>query len=163
MGKGSKMAKKDSGNSKTVEMLQKAFRMEVETVINYLANSIHLDGMRAEEVKRSLGADITEELGHATRIAQRIKQLRGRIPGSLELKFDQKGLRPPQTTTDVKSVVVGVIEAEKSAIEHYRAIIEHCEQSGDPVTVDLATELLGDEEEHRSQFEGFYAEIELGT
>jgi bacterioferritin len=141
-----------------IEMLQKAYRMEIETVANYLANSVHLDGVRAEEVKRSLNEDITEELGHAERLANRIKQLGGRIPGSLELQFDQESLRPPQDTTDVLCVVDGVVEAEKSAIAHYRDVIDAAE-STDPVTVDLATQLMADEEEHRTLFEGFQREI----
>lgn len=140
------------------EMLQQAYCMEVETVANYLANSVHLDGVQAEEVKRSLNADIAEELGHAERLANRIKQLDGRIPGSLELQFDQESLRPPQETTDVLSVVEGVIEAEKSAIAHYRDIIQAAEGT-DPVTVDLATRLMADEEEHRTLFEGFHREM----
>ncbi len=67
----------------TIRLLQKAYRMELETVMNYLANSIHLDGMLAEEVKRALSSDVTEELGHARRLASRMNQLGGRIPGSL--------------------------------------------------------------------------------
>ena len=31
-----------------VELLKKAYSMELETVTNYLANSINLDGVRAE-------------------------------------------------------------------------------------------------------------------
>ena len=146
----------------TVQLLQKAYRMEVETVMNYLANSVYLDGMQAEEVKRALSADVTEELGHARRLAQRLKQIGGRIPGSLELKFDQESLRPPQATTDVKSVINGVIEAENSAIEHYRDIIHHAESNDDPVTADLATQILADEEEHLRLFEGFLAALECG-
>ena len=144
----------------TVQMLQKAYRMEVETVMNYLANSIYLDGMLAEEVKRALSSDVTEELGHARRLAQRLKQVGGRIPGSLELKFDQESLRPPQKTTDVKSVIEGVIEAEASAIDHYRNIIHHSQAGDDPVTADLATQLLADEEEHLRLFQGFQASLE---
>ena len=67
---------------------------------------------------------------------------------------------PPQSTTDVQSVIRGVIEAEQSAIEHYRDIIHHAESNDDPVTADLAIQILGDEEEHLSLFEGFLAEIE---
>ncbi len=48
-----------------VEMLTKAYWMEVETVISYLANSINPDGVRAQEIIASLKADIDEELGHA--------------------------------------------------------------------------------------------------
>jgi bacterioferritin len=144
----------------TIQMLQKAYRMELETVMNYLANSVYLDGMLAEEVKRALSSDVTEELGHARSLAQRLKQLGGRIPGSLELNFDQESLRPPQKTTDVASVINGVVEAELSAIEHYRNIIHHSEASDDPVTADLATQLLADEEEHLALFQGFQAALD---
>jgi bacterioferritin len=49
-----------------------------------------------------------------------------------------------------------VIDAERSAIEHYLNIIQHSAK-GDPVTADLATRILADEEEHRTLFEGFLA------
>ena len=150
----------EAGTVQMVDQLKTAYRMELETVINYLSNSIHLDGMLAEEVKRSLGADVTEELGHAERPAHRIKQLGGRIPGSLELEFDQQSLSPPQSTTDTRYVVEGVIEAERSAIEHYRKIIAQAEEDHDPVTADLVTGILADEEKHRTQFEGFLAACE---
>lgn len=143
-----------------VEMLQVGYRMELETVTNYLANSVHLDGVAAEEIKRALAKDVPEELGHATSLAKRIKQLGGRIPGSLELTFDQESLRPPQSTTDVRSVIEGVIEAENSAIEHYEAIFHRAEEENDPVTADLITKLLADEEEHRTLFEGFRAGLD---
>ncbi|MEX0726453.1 MAG: ferritin-like domain-containing protein [Planctomycetaceae bacterium] len=161
----SKSSGKQSGsrsatNQETIEMLQKAFRMEVETVINYLANSVHLDGMRAEEIKRALSSDIADELGHATRLANRLKQLGGRIPGSMELEFDQETLRPPQDTTDIQSVIEGVINAEESAVDHYRAIIRHTESVRDRVTADLATDLQADEEKHLTLFEGFRLTLE---
>ena len=143
-------------NGRIISLLQTAYMMELETVSNYLANSIHLDGVQAEEIKRALGADITEELGHAEKLAHRIKQLGGRIPGSLELDRSQKSLQPPETTTDVRSVVEGVIEAEAQAIAHYRKVIEATDGS-DFVTQDLAIALMADEEEHHRMFEGFRA------
>jgi bacterioferritin len=139
-----------------IELLQQAYMMELETVANYLANSIHLDGIQAEEIKRALAADVTEELGHARRLAERIKQLGGRTPGSLELERSQESLQPPEQTTDVEAVVNGVIEAEEAAISHYKHIIDVTDGT-DFVTQDLAIELLGDEEKHRQQFEGFLA------
>ncbi len=39
-----------------IEMLKTAYSMELETVMNYLANSTNLDGIRAEEIKKSLAA-----------------------------------------------------------------------------------------------------------
>ena len=140
--------------SEILNRLQTAYRMEIETVINYLSNSIHLDGLLAEEVKRSLAAEVQEELTHATQLANRIKQLGGRIPGSLELQFDQSAMQPPEDPTDSMAIVEGVLQAEESAIENYRHLIGVAE-GDDPVTADLATTLLADEEAHRTLFKGF--------
>ena len=75
--------------SEIVAALQKAYSMELETITNYLANSIHLDGVRAEAIKKALTADITGELAHATQIGHRLKQLGATVPGSLQLKMTQ--------------------------------------------------------------------------
>lgn len=148
-----------SATEEILEMLQKAYMMELETVANYLANSIYLDGVQAEEIKRALAGDVTEELGHARHLAERIKQLGGRIPGSLELECTQQSLQPPAQTINVEAVVDGVIEAEAEAIAHYRRIIEMTD-GFDFVTQDLAIRLLADEEQHHRQFEGFRAGFE---
>src|SRR5205823_2013711 len=57
-----------------VAALQKAYNMELETVTNYLANSIHLDGVRADAIKKALTADITGELAHATQVGHLLRQ-----------------------------------------------------------------------------------------
>src|SRR5438067_13706665 len=110
-----------------VTSLRKAFNMEVETVINYLANSLDLEGVRAESIKQALGTDIQEELGHAQQLGQRIKQLGGGIPGSLHLKMTQRTLEPPEDPTDVVGVIRGVLAAEHEAINHYRTLSKHME------------------------------------
>lgn len=136
------------------ELLKQAYAAELETVANYLANSVWLDGVHAREVAESLAEDVTEELGHATKLAHRLKQLGVCPPGSLELPRTQKSLQPPEDSTDVRRVVEGVLAAENEAIATYRRLITACEGK-DPVTQDLAVELLADEEEHRTLFEGF--------
>lgn len=142
-----------------IGLLQKSYNMELETVINYLTNSIHLDGMLAMEVKESLAGDVQEELKHAETLAKRIKILGGEIPGSQALTMEQTSLQPPKSTIDILSVINGVIEAEDGAIEQYQKIIEVAGDA-DPVTQDMAIALKGDEEEHRRQFVGFLREYE---
>ena len=126
----------------------------METVHTYLPNSVWLDGLGAREVSESLVEDVTEELGHARKLAQRLKQLGACPPGSLSLERSQKSLQPPVDSTDVLSVVQGVLDAENEAIACYQQIIKACE-SKDYVTQDLAIQLQADEEEHRCLFEGF--------
>jgi bacterioferritin len=137
--------------------LRKAYNMELETVANYLANSLHLDGVRADFVKQALAADIQGELTHATQLGNRIKQLGGSVPGSMQLKMTQKSLQPPEDTTDVVDVIRGVIDAEEEAIAHYNALIKLTDGI-DYVTQDLAITILADEEGHRQTFQGYLKE-----
>jgi bacterioferritin len=140
-----------------VASLTKAYNMEVETVLNYLANSLHLEGVRAEFIKQALATDIQEELTHAQQLGNRIKQLGGKVPGSLHLQMTQRSLEPPEDPTDVVGVIRGVLKAEEEAINHYRSIIKLTDGE-DYVTQDLAITLLAAEEAHRQQFEGYLKE-----
>jgi bacterioferritin len=142
-----------------IDLLTTAYWMEIETVMNYISNSVNLDGVRAEEIKKSLAADVTAEIGHAQQFARRIKTLSGSVPGSLAFKASQKSLQPPKKTTDVTSVIKGVIEAEQGAIEHYNRLVKACD-GVDYVTQDLAITILTDEQEHLREFEGFLKEYE---
>jgi bacterioferritin len=142
-----------------VELLTTAYWMEIETVMNYLANSVNPDGVRAQEIIESLRQDVTEELGHAQQFAERIKELYGVVPGSAGFRATQSFLQPPAHQTDIVHVIRGVIEAESGAIQHYERIIEFTE-SIDPVTQDMVVAILHDEQKHRRLFEGFLREYE---
>jgi bacterioferritin len=140
-----------------VELLTRGYWMEIETVMSYIANSINPDGVRAQEIIESLEEDIQEELGHARQFGQRIKELYGVVPGSLDFHAEQSYLQPPDHQTDIVHIIKGVIEAETGAINHYNEIIEFCE-GRDPVTQDMVIQILHDEEGHRRLFEGFLRE-----
>ena len=140
-------------------LLERAYWMEMETVMSYLANAATLDGIRAEEVAEALSADVDEELGHARQFAGRIKDLYGTPPGSMDFKAEQASLQPPADATDVISVIRGVIEAEAGAIEHYTRLIEACD-GVDWATQDMVIDILRDEEGHLRQFERYLREFE---
>jgi bacterioferritin len=140
-----------------IASLRKAYCMEVETVLNYLANSLVLEGVRADFIKQALTADIQGELTHATQLGNRIKQLGGAAPGSLKVELTQRYMQPPEDTTDVVYVIQGVLRAENEAIDHYKKLIRLTEGE-DYVTQDLAITILADEEGHRQQFEGYLKE-----
>jgi len=144
-------------NKEIIDNLIIAYWMEIETVTNYISNSINLDGVRAEEIKKSLSVDIMEEIGHAQSLAKRIKEIGGIVPGSMNFKPSQNKLQPKDDTTDVVSVIEGVIEAENGACAQYNKIIKLCDGT-DYVTQDLCIRLLGMEESHRIEFMGFLKE-----
>jgi bacterioferritin len=149
----------DTKRAEILELLERAYWMEMETVMSYVANAAALDGIRAEEVAESLSADVDEELGHARKFAERIKELYGTPPGSLAFTADQTYLQPPEDATDVVAVIRGVIEAEAGAIAHYNRIIEVTD-GVDWTTQDMVIDILRDEEGHLRQFERYLREFE---
>jgi bacterioferritin len=148
-----------SQRDELIELLKTAYWMEIETVMSYIANSINPDGVRAREVVENLEQDIQEELGHAQQFGNRIKELYGVVPGSLEFAAEQNYLQPPAEQTDIVHVIKGVIEAETGAIEHYQRIIEYCDGI-DLVTQDMVIAIQRDEQQHLRLFEGFLREYE---
>jgi bacterioferritin len=145
-----------ASREETIEMLKVAYSMELETVMNYIANSINLDGVRAEEIKKSLAADVTEELLHAQQLGQRIKQIGGTVPGSAAVNIGGQ-IQPPDDTTDVVAVIRAVIVAEQAACDQYVKIIKATDGE-DFVTQDMCIRLLASEEEHLVLFKGFLKE-----
>ena len=149
----------DEKREQILELLKKAYWMEIETVMSYITNSVNPDGVRAQEIKESLNQDIQEELGHAQQFAARIKELWGVVPGSAEFAAEQSYLQPPEHQTDIVHVIKGVIEAEKGAIEFYTRVVEETDEL-DPVTNDMMITILHDEQGHKRLFEGFLREYE---
>ncbi|HEX6710175.1 MAG TPA: ferritin-like domain-containing protein [Rubrobacter sp.] len=143
-----------------IELLKQAYFAELETVMNYTTNSVNPDGVRAQEIKEALEEDIQEELGHAQEFANRIKELYGIVPGSMEFRAEQELLQPPEEQTDVVHVIRGVIDAETKAVELYTRIVETTDED-DPVTNDMVIAILRNEQEHRRMFEGFLREYEV--
>jgi bacterioferritin len=134
--------------------LKRSYAIELETIQNYLANSIGLEGADAEVIRESLEEQIPLKLKHARRLAKRINVLGGRLPGSLELPRDQKLLQPPSDNADVTAVIRGVISANEACIGQYQKIINLTE-GHDYVTQDMVIDLLSDEREHRRLFLSF--------
>jgi bacterioferritin len=145
--------------NKIIKELTLAYSMELETVQNYIAASVNLDGVRSEVIKKALAADIATEVMHAQQLAARIKTIGGLVPGSFDLPRAQKSLQPKKDTTDVVAVIKGVIAAEEGAIKQYTKIIKLCEGE-DYVTQDMVIGILGGEEDHRREFVGFLKEYE---
>ena len=128
-------------NEEIIRELKVAYGMELETVQNYIAASINLDGVRSDVIKKALSADIAEEVTHAQALASRIKTIGGTVPGSFDLERTQKSLQPLEDTTDIVAVIKGVIDAENGVIAQYNKIIK-ISDGIDYVTQDIAITLL---------------------
>jgi len=134
--------------------LKRSYANELETIQNYLAHSIDLEGTGAELIRETLEEEITLKLRHARRLAKRINMLGGRVQGSLEMPRSQHSLQPPVENTDVMAVVRGVISTNEATISQYQKII-NLTDGLDYVTQDMVIDLLSDEREHRRLFLSF--------
>jgi bacterioferritin len=134
--------------------LKRSYAIELETMQNYLAHSIDLDGKETEPIRTSLEEQINLKLKHARRLAKRINVLGGRLPGSLELSREQNLLPPPSDQMDAMAVVHGVLSVNETAIGQYQKII-HLTEGLDYVTQDMVIDLLSDERELHRLFLGF--------
>ena len=135
--------------------LKRSYANELETIQNYLAHSIDLEGTGAELIREALEEEITLKLRHARRLAKRINMLGGRVPGSLELQRGQHSLQPALENTDVMAVIQGVISTNETTISQYQKILT---EGLDYVTQDMVIDLLSDEREHRRLFLSFLAQ-----
>jgi bacterioferritin len=139
--------------------LKRSYAIELETMQNYLAHSIELDGAETDPIRKSLEDEVTLKLKHARRLAKRINVLGGSLPRSPELSPAQKLLQPPSDTTDATAVIRDVIRASEASIGQYQKII-HLTEGLDYVTQDMVIDLLSDERELRRLFLGFLTENE---
>ena len=55
-------------NEQIIKELIRAYGMELETVQNYIAASVNLDGVRSDVIKKALAADVPTELLHAQQL-----------------------------------------------------------------------------------------------
>src|SRR3954453_20880132 len=76
-----------------VALLTKAYWMEIETVMSYIAASTNLDGVRAQEIRESLATGFEEEVGQSKELAARIKELYGIGPSAEESRPEQSYLQ----------------------------------------------------------------------
>lgn len=141
-----------------VEMLTKAYWMEIETVMNYLAASISQPGAHTLAVRTALREGVEEEVGHARALGRRIQELHGVVPGVSASTGDEDGPKPFSSPTDLATMLEAVVAAETSAIRHYMQIMRVTRQV-DQDTNDVVLEILRDEQRHLRLFEDFLKEF----
>lgn len=116
-------------------------------------------GIRARPIARCLREAIASELDHAQRLAIRIKQLHGSVPGADDFTARKLYLRPPAEPLDSVSVLTAMIEAETAAIDRDRAIAAAASDASDWITQDLAIQLIQEKQSHRRSLQSYVAEL----
>ncbi len=136
-----------------VELLTRAYWMQVATVMNYLAASIRHEGARGLAVPKALRAVVEEEIAHTRALGRRIQELHGVVPGIEGIATDEEYAEAPGGQSDVAAMIEAVVATETSAIRYYMRIMR-ATADVDQDTNDLVLDILAAEERHLRLFEG---------
>ena len=144
-----------------VNLLNKAFADEWLAYYQYWLGAKVAVGMPREAVVAELLQHATDELRHAGLVADRIIQLGG--TPILEPKewydFTNCGYDKP-SNPDVRILLDQNIKGEQCAIGVYKDLMDYT-QGKDPVTCDLALQIMTDEIEHEEDLEAIKEDIQV--
>ncbi len=144
---------------KLLTLLNKAFADEWLAYYQYWLGAKVAVGIPRENVVAELVQHATDELRHADMLAGRIIQLGG--TPLLEPKewydFTNCGYDKPDNP-DVRVLLDQNIKGEQCAISVYKKLMDYT-QDKDPVTYDLALQILSDEIEHEEDLEAIKQDI----
>jgi bacterioferritin len=142
------------GSLSVVGLLTRAYWMEIQTVMSYLAASMGGDGSLGAAVVAALARGVDDEVEHTRALGRRIQELHGALPGDHgPAEFHPVPGRQP----DERAMIESVIAAELNAIHHYSRIMRATVDS-DRDTHALALGILHEERRHLQLFERFLRE-----
>ncbi len=142
-------------------ILNKAFCDEWLAYYQYWLGAKLVKGPMKDAVAGELLQHATEELGHADLVANRIIQLGGTpiVEPKLWYKHGNCGYDAPADPFVLKLLEQN-IKGERCAINVYKAMVDKTRE-GDPVTFNMALQILGDEETHEEDLQALQEDIEL--
>lgn len=139
-------------------LLETALADEFLAFYQYWVCKHLVKGPGRSDVTPELGAHAWEELDHAEKLIERIKQLGGE-PITSPVKWIEKGnpWREPATSDALEQLAI-LTEAERDAIDHYQRIVD-ASAGRDEVTRNMAIEIMADEAEHKYDLDKLIEEL----
>lgn len=108
-------------NTELIEGLQKALNREVGTFLRYMLQASMIKGIEYAPVRDMYETEVTDEMGHAKYLADKIVMLGGKPA------LDPDLTPPP---SDVKQMLKNDIAEEVKDVEHYKKMAELAEKAG---------------------------------
>ena len=111
-------------------------------------------GMEGEGIKGVIEDARLEDLSHFESCIERIYQLGGQLPKDATDYIKMSGcefLQLPDNTTDIKAILEKCLKAEQGAIVNWDKVC-NMTHGKDPMTYNIAQDILAEEIEHESWF-----------
>jgi bacterioferritin len=144
-----------------VRLLNRAFADEWLAYYQYWLGAKVAKGPMKEAVIAELMQHAADELRHAGMLADRIIQLGGTPILEPKLWYDATdcGYDPP-ADPDVVKLLAQNIKGEQCAIKGYKGMMD-ATKDADPVTYNMALQILQDEVEHEEDLEALQEDIAI--
>lgn len=146
---------------RVLELLNKAFADEWLAYYQYWIGSKIVEGPMKDAVMAELLQHAADELRHADLVATRIIQLGGKPLTNPKLWFEHTncGYDAPDDPF-VRNILEQNISGEQCAITTYNSIIEEIGMK-DPITFNLAVQIMQDEVEHEEDLQSLLEDLGL--
>ena len=147
--------------TQVINLLNKAFSDEWLAYYQYWIGAKVVKGPMKESIIAELNQHATDELRHADLLVNRIIQLGGEPVLSPEdwYKLTNCGYDSPSNPY-VEKLLEQNIKGEQCAITVYHELMEMTKDK-DPVTYQLAFEIMRDEVEHEEDLQGLQEDIDM--
>ena len=145
------------------EELMSLYAEEINAFYQYWIVTEFLVGKERPSIQKKYQEYAMDELtDHAAKLLKRMNEL-NIFPGELLNLYSTDLLAKahyiiPDATFSTKQSLLQNIQAEMSAIDHYKCVIRLTEDI-DPVTNQLLKDILKDEEEHKTELEDFFKDL----
>lgn len=154
---------------KLVRMLLSAYADEWIAAYYYTLTAYAIKGPFSKEISEVFLKEAEEEVNkHARAIADRLQDLDVDPPGDFKQLWELSGCKYPKVPDDPHDIdgwIKAAIEAERCAIKTYRELFDYT-HAKDPVTEELAEDLLRDETRHETELRNLLSKTaykELGA
>lgn len=132
------------GKEKLIDDLNLDLSHEYGAAIQYSYSASVVSGLYRSSLKPFFEEEITDELGHALYLSEKIKSLGG-LPTT-------KAADVPQPT-EVKDILEAVLEAESDTIVRYEQRIKQAQELGYTELVVKLEDMVADETQHKEEVE----------
>jgi bacterioferritin len=119
--------------------LNDALSEELASTIQYMWQHVRARGLESAAIAGLFKEISMVEMDHAYRVAERIDLLGG-VPTT--------AVGPIKMGGDLRRMLEDDLKAENEVVEAYRSLVKLVRKEGDPVTLRLVEDILGETEEH---------------
>jgi bacterioferritin len=139
------MPDKDSRKKKVIDALNKARGMELQAISQYMNQHYGLDAMDYGDLAKNMKLIAIDEMRHAERFAERVKELGGEPVAEPAGKITK--------AQDVRAIYPFDSELEDGAIEAYNGFLKVCRDNGDSISAKLFEAIIEEEQAHMNYFD----------